>query len=128
MCGTQRGIASLAIHQKQCLQNRAKVQATLEPNERTDPPADPDIPIPGDDASEEEVNQFNGAVQAVYEASMPKCPKCQRTFADVTKLEKHIAGCGSSRWMPGGTGRGKGLKRGAWGKLELEQQLAPATQ
>lgn len=126
VCGTQHGIASLAIHQKQCLENRSKLQANLDPTERTAVPQDPGIAIPGEAATEDDVNMFNEAVQAVYEAGMPKCPKCDRSFADSTKLAKHSAGCGSGRWMPGGTGRGKGLQRGAWGKLELQQQLAPS--
>jgi len=103
LCGTQHGIASLLIHQKQCTEAREKeIEAGL--GERTAPPIAPNLPVPGSDASMEEVEAYNAAALAAYNAASPTCSKCGRTFSDPEKLEKHFNHC---------TGKAEYLKQGA---------------
>ena len=46
LCGTQHGLSSLVIHQKQCAVKREKSQATLAPGDRTEAPNPNPTPLP----------------------------------------------------------------------------------
>ena len=106
LCGTQHGLSSLAIHQRQCAVKREKAQSALDPASRTAAPSAPDVAVPGSKASMGEVEAYNAAAQAAYNGSMPKCGKCGRTFETAEKLASHSATC------KGGGKHGGGGKNG----------------
>ena len=92
LCGTQHGLSSLAIHQKQCLIKRAK-RAKAQ-NDDSPLPRPPVIAPPsGHAASVRAVEAYNNEAQAVYNASMPACGMCGRTFETPEKLMTHAASC-----------------------------------
>ena len=94
LCGTQHGLSSLGIHQKQCAVKRQKAQAALDPEARTAPPSRPSMAPPGPKASMDEVEAYNQVAQAAYNGSMPKCERCGRTFATLETLATHAKSCG----------------------------------
>ena len=97
LCGTQHGLTSLAIHQKQCAAKREKAQAALLPQDRTPPPSAPAMAVPsGPRVTSAEVETYNEAAQAAYNGSMPQCDKCGRTFATAEKLATHAKSCNAS--------------------------------
>ena len=55
LCGTQHGLSSLAIHQKQCAVKRGKAQALLDPSARTAPASPPDMEAPGPGAHKQHI-------------------------------------------------------------------------
>ena len=59
LCGTQHGLSSLAIHQKQCAVKREKAQQGLAPSARTAAAPPPPVPVPGPRASMAEVMEPN---------------------------------------------------------------------
>ena len=94
LCGTQHGLTSLAIHQKQCAAKREKAQAALLPQDRTPAPSAPAMAVPsGPRVTSAEVEAYNEAAQAAYNGSMPQCVKCGRTFATAEKLATHAKSC-----------------------------------
>ena len=96
LCGTQHGLNSLAIHQKQCLMkhaNRAKAE-----NDDFLPPQPPAMAPPcGHAASVAAVQKYNMEAQAVYNASMPTCATCGRSFETAEKLKSHAMSCKASK-------------------------------
>ena len=81
------------IHQKQCITKRNKVQMHMEPDTRTPPPKPPWLAVPDPKASVAEVEAYNIEAQAAYEASMPTCGKCGRSFETNEKLLAHATSC-----------------------------------
>jgi len=90
LCNTSHGIASLAIHQKECVK-RWHYQM------RTSLPRWPDVPIPvdqpGKEASMEDVDSYNDSAKEVYDETMPSCGRCGRSFDTRRKLEAHATYC-----------------------------------
>jgi len=86
LCATSHGLASLRIHQKQCA-------VKWKHNQQTPVPMAPLLLIPGPDATHDMVEQYNTAAKEVYQASMPSCGRCSRTFDTKRKLEAHAAYC-----------------------------------
>jgi len=109
ICGTQHGLASLLIHQKQCAVKYEKVHG------KACPTSPPELPVPGRKATMAEVEAYNMQAQATYDASLPKCTECGRRFATVEKLAAHCktckpgANCGGSAFLQKGTGGGGGV-------------------
>merc|ERR1712166_1170489 len=107
VCGGQHGIASLLIHQKQCLANYEKCNG----HPFAGPP--PELPVPGPDAKMSEVVAYNAQAQALYSGTMPKCASCGRKFATQAKVDQHSKTCKggtSAQFLQKGSGGGGGVK------------------
>lgn len=91
-CGRNFGSASLRIHQQQCVRDLEHRNALLPKSLQC-------IVLP--EAPEcvncniEEHNQQ--ALQLYQEHVMLKCPGCDRRFAELSQLKKHLGGCPQSR-------------------------------
>ena len=107
VCGGQHGIASLLIHQKQCLANYEKCNG----HPFAGPP--PELPVPGQNAKMAEVIAYNAQAQALYSGTMPACPSCGRKFATQAKVDQHSKTCKggtSAQFLQKGSGGGGGVK------------------
>eukprot|EP00658_Telonema_sp_P-2_P004878 TRINITY_DN11824_c0_g1_i1.p2 TRINITY_DN11824_c0_g1~~TRINITY_DN11824_c0_g1_i1.p2 ORF type:complete len:152 (+),score=22.31 TRINITY_DN11824_c0_g1_i1:432-887(+) len=92
VCGTQHGLSSLGIHQRQCIGKREKEQELLPREQRTPLPSAPSCEVPGPKASSAEVDAYNAAAQSAYENTMPRCG-CGRSFENQEKLARHASSC-----------------------------------
>ena len=87
VCGTQHGLNSLVIHQKQCIR---KYNKSHRKPLKSSPPS---LPIPSPKAKMPEVEAYNAEASAIHASAMPKCAKCGRTFATDEKVAKHSKAC-----------------------------------
>lgn len=99
VCGGGYTRASLGQHMARCLKKRASVEeATLPPSLRVDLKAvsfqvAQCIPIP-EPYDDEALAKYNAEAKATYEASMPMCPECGRTFTWKTDaITVHMRSC-----------------------------------
>ena len=115
ICGTQHGLASLEIHQKQCLVKRAKSQQVLPAQQQSAVPTAPAMAVPGSKAKSAAIEAYNTAAQTAFNSTMPKCGKCGRTFDTHDKLQKHAGACKGTN--KGGSGGGGGGGRGGGGGM-----------
>ncbi len=51
------------------------------------------VQISINELTEENVSVWNAEATTNYEASMPPCPNCGRTFSGADRLEVHLKGC-----------------------------------
>jgi hypothetical protein len=128
LCGTQHGLSSLAIHQKQCAIKRQKAQAVLAPADQAVVPPAPAMAVPlGPRVTSAEVETYNAAAQAAYNGSMPECGKCGRTFATAEKLATHAKSCNNAALKRGKSDLSQFLDE-AEGLLEGEDEQDAAIQ
>lgn len=91
-CGRNFGSASLRIHQQQCIRDLEHRNALLPKSlRRSTHPEAPECL----NCNMEEHNQQ--ALQLYREHVMLKCPGCDRRFAEISQLKKHLGGCPPSR-------------------------------
>jgi len=92
ICGTQHGLSSLLIHQKQCA-------VKFEKQHRKPCGAKPTLGVPTTKAKMAEVEAYNAEAAATHAASMPKC-HCGRSFATEDKLATHAKSCKGGKKAP----------------------------
>lgn len=96
VCGNRYTTTSLRQHMTRCLQKRRQVEADLLPPSLHAQLDDITfqfaqcIPIPAGDPMA--LAQYNAEASAAYQASMPQCPECGRTFV-AASLQAHMRGC-----------------------------------
>jgi hypothetical protein len=79
------------LHTEGCAKMREEAMALLPPELHV-PLIRPHLPVPDDDADEDEVQRFNIAAGTCYQQSLLRCTRCIKRFP-ADKLGKHMEGC-----------------------------------
>lgn len=97
ICGREFGTASIAIHEKQCLDKWRKVNSQLPKKEQRPEPVKPllNVSLAQDGRTgptEEDLAIFNEAARDTFQQQYLTCDKCGRTFIPES-LKLHVQGC-----------------------------------
>jgi hypothetical protein len=94
MCGQKYGPTSLPFHQKQCPAKREANLKTIPEELRPDEPVPPELPLPGEHSTADQVSAYNEQAYESFRNAMSTCPhaNCSRRF-EPDRLMVHLRSC-----------------------------------
>eukprot|EP00753_Platysulcus_tardus_P007574 PLAT15285.1.p1 GENE.PLAT15285.1~~PLAT15285.1.p1 ORF type:complete len:510 (+),score=168.98 PLAT15285.1:78-1532(+) len=125
LCGKKFGTASLEIHWKSCKRKRVAAQKAMPRACRTRAPPPPAMSIPTRRSTAKQFDAYNELARQLYEACLPRCPNCNRSFSDWSRVEVHMRSCRASPPGAGGSAADDALARSAMSPVAVRRNIAP---